>query len=137
MLRLDTFYADVRSTVLLGFSTASAALVTAADSVLAAIGKLQAQNGVQGIATLDFGATAANDATVTITGQSAILSTSILRVWADEAVTIDNTAQDHRQLAWSAKFSGQNIIPGVGFDIEAMLLVGQATGTFTINWNWN
>jgi hypothetical protein len=43
MLRLSTFPSDVRSVVLAGFSTASSAVVTAADTVLSALGKLQAQ----------------------------------------------------------------------------------------------
>jgi hypothetical protein len=41
--RLSSFFADVLGTLVAGLSTASSAVVTAADSVLSAIGKLQAQ----------------------------------------------------------------------------------------------
>lgn len=43
VLRLSTFPADVRGAVLTGFSTATNAAVVATDTVLAALGKLQAQ----------------------------------------------------------------------------------------------
>lgn len=43
MLRLSTFAADVRAAVLTGLSTATSTVITAADTVLTALGKLQAQ----------------------------------------------------------------------------------------------
>ncbi len=43
MQRLSSFPADVRNVILAGLSTATAAVVTAADTVLSALGKLQAQ----------------------------------------------------------------------------------------------
>lgn len=90
-----------------------------------------------GTAVIAFGSTPSNDATVTVTGQTGILTTSFVEAWVQENVTSgDNLLQDHRQLAWSAKLSPQNIIAGTGFDIEVMLLIGLVTGTFKINWVW-
>ena len=50
VLRLSSFAADVRGVILTGFSLASSAAVTATDTVLAGLGKLQAQ--VNGLATI-------------------------------------------------------------------------------------
>ena len=47
MLRLSSFPADVRGVLLTGLSTASAAAVSATDSILGALGKLAAQNQAQ------------------------------------------------------------------------------------------
>jgi hypothetical protein len=49
MLRLSTFTTDVLTSILSGLSTAANTAVTASDSVLVAIGKLQAQ--INGIST--------------------------------------------------------------------------------------
>lgn len=43
MLRLGSFAADVRSAVLTGLSTATGGAISASDTLLAALGKLQAQ----------------------------------------------------------------------------------------------
>lgn len=51
VLRLSTFPSDVRGVALTGLSTASSAAVTAADSVLTAFGKLQAQIALAGQAS--------------------------------------------------------------------------------------
>ena len=108
-----------------------------------------------GSAEVDFGAfPGASDASVTITGQSGILSTS--RVFAKIAAvaTVDHSADEH----WAETIDvvAGNIVAGVGFTIYAKNtnmvsgLMYEASnrppdggdgtrlyGKFTVHWQWS
>lgn len=72
--------------------------------------------GAQGTATLDFGAfPGASDASVAVTGQSGIVSGSLVEAWLRPAATVDHSADEH-MLETIKVFAG-NIVAGTGFTI--------------------
>lgn len=72
--------------------------------------------GAQGTATLDFGAfPGAADASVTVTGQAAILSGSLIEAWILPADTTDHTAGEH--IIDPPIVIAANIVAGTGFTI--------------------
>ena len=80
---ISDFAATVRSTVLTGLSTASATVATAADSVLVAIGKLQAQVSADYVTLL----TKVGSVTTGITGADAITNMVSLTQAEYDAIT--------------------------------------------------
>jgi hypothetical protein len=92
---------------------------------------------VIGSALLDFGAAPGSEsASVAITGQAEILSTSVVEAWVDvpAAGTADHTPDEH----WveELRVRAGNIVPGVGFTIYGIIGLGKAIGTFRVNWVW-
>jgi hypothetical protein len=74
--------------------------------------------GAQGTATIDFGAfPGGSDATVTVTGQTGIVSGSVLQAWLVAQPTADHTADEHRVETISVTCG--NIVPNTSFDIYA------------------
>lgn len=74
--------------------------------------------GAAGVAEIDFGAfPGGSDASVTITGQTRIASTSAVQAWLQPAATADHTADEHR--VETITVTAGNITPGVGFTIYA------------------
>jgi len=74
--------------------------------------------GAAGVAEIDFGAfPGGSDASVTITGQTRIASTSAVQAWLQPAATADHTADEHR--VETITVTAGNITPGVGFKIYA------------------
>lgn len=72
--------------------------------------------GAQGTATLDFGAfPGKSDASVDVTGQSGIVSGSLVEAWIRPEATADHTADEH--MAESLKIIAGNIVAGTGFTI--------------------
>ena len=86
-----------------------------------------------GTALVNFG-TGSSDTLTVITGQTGILSTSILQCTISPAVTSNNGIDEHwvENLAVSAG----NIVAGVGFTIYAKCTFGKAFGNFNIAWSW-
>ena len=86
-----------------------------------------------GTAVLDFGATAARDARLTVTGQSAITAGSYV-----EAFIFPNTATaDHsvdEQFIEAIDVRAGNIVAGAGFDIYGFAEIGTTYGKFNIGW---
>jgi hypothetical protein len=75
--------------------------------------------GAQGTATVNFGAfPGASDASVVITGQNAILSSSLVEAWLFPAATADHTHDEH--LVETISVIAGNIVAGVGFTIYAV-----------------
>lgn len=90
-----------------------------------------------GTATIDFGtAPGSNEASVAVTGQAAILSTSKADafVMADDTST-DHTASDHRYFETFASLSCGTPTDATGFTIYARSHQ-KLTGTWTIRWVW-
>lgn len=90
--------------------------------------------GANGVATLDFG-DESDFASVTITGQSGIVSGSACEAWFMAATTADNGPDEHEMIA-------QEIIPVCGAIVAStgFTIVAQASsrwsGQFSVNWVW-
>jgi hypothetical protein len=90
-----------------------------------------------GITTIDFGNhPGSNEASVNITGQTEILSTSKVEVFimADDS-TSDHTSNDHRHIQLFVNFIAGNIVENTGFTIYAKSLY-KMSGTWKIRWVW-
>ncbi len=86
---------------------------------------------------IDFGAfPGSNEASVTITGQSSILTTSSVEafIMADDSTT-QHTASDHKYLTALVGLSCSSPTAGSGFTIHARSLE-KLQGTFKIRWVW-
>ena len=92
-----------------------------------------------GEATIDFGAfPGANEASIAVTGQGTILSTSFAEAWimADDT-TSDHTANDHRYVeVIGTKFICGTPTNAIGFTIYGRC-VDKLQGTFKIRWVWS
>ena len=86
-----------------------------------------------GSATVDFG-TGNTDTLLAITGQSAILSGSMVDAWLVPAVTANNGIDEH----WveDLEVMAGNVIAGTGFTIYAKCRTGKAVGQFAVQWAW-
>ena len=93
---------------------------------------------LQGTAVLDFGAfPGAAQASVTVTGQAAILTTSACEAWIRIQDATATHSQDDHQVE-QLKITAGDIVAGTGFTIYGEnLLGGFCYGTFNINWVWN
>lgn len=98
--------------------------------------------GAQGTATLDFGAHPGSDmASVAVTGQTGIVSGSLVEAWIRPVVSADHSADEH--MVEDLYVTARDIVAGTGFTIfgfprtapggKAAKLIGQ----WTIAWVWN
>lgn len=139
---ISDFAASVLATVLTGLSLASSAAVTAADSVLVAIGKLQAQVSLRALLTSNTftGAQVFSDQQV-----SRAMLIDSANVFVDKgnssttAQTLDFTAGSHQRLAVTGAFtlSTSNWPPSGNMGEILLELVNGAA--FAITWptiNW-
>lgn len=91
----------------------------------------------QGTATINFGAAPGNsEASVAVTGQASILSTSKVEAYimADSTAT-GHTAADHRYASAFLGFTCGTLIAGTGFTIHGRCL-DKMEGSFLVNWVW-
>ena len=94
----------------------------------------------KGTAIIDFGAlgsAGSNEASIAVTGQSAILATSYVEafVMADNTST-DHSASDHRYFVADAGLSCGTPTGATGFTIYAYSKT-KLTGKYTLNWVWS
>ena len=99
-----------------------------------------AGNVTSGTTTVNFGATASevNDThkVVTVTGQTGILSTSVVLARVRAVASADHNIDEH--MVEQLKIEAGNIQPGVGFDITAICYGwGKTYGVFNLNWSWS
>ena len=85
-----------------------------------------------GSATIDF-STGNQIATVTVTGQTGILSGSTIQAFVMGDSTADHNAYEHSMVEMNLRAG--NIVPGVGFDIVATS-EWNLHGQFTVRWTW-
>lgn len=90
-----------------------------------------------GVVEIDFGSTPTNEASVTVTGQTGIQTTSTVDATIMARSTADNTLSDHQFAALSMRLSVSQPVADTGFTITAYNLIGFATGRFQINWRWS
>ena len=76
-----------------------------------------------------------SNATLTVTGQGSILSTSLVEAWISYAATSDHSADEH--LVEQLRVLAGNIVTGVSFDIVVVYdgLSG-VYGGWNVNWVW-
>jgi hypothetical protein len=76
--------------------------------------------GAKGTAIVDFGAfPGLSDASVAVTGQAGILSTSLVEAWIYPLATSDHSADEHMVETIHAFADASTIVAGTGFTIKA------------------
>ena len=90
-----------------------------------------------GTATIDFGAyPGANEASVAVTGQSAILATSKVEAWImGDDTSSSHTAEDHKYAALFMALTCGTPTASTGFTIYARA-IDKLQGTWTVRWVW-
>ena len=91
-----------------------------------------------GSAELDFGALGSagtNEASVNITGQTAILSTNACEAWIMREASTNHTANDQAYIATFTSITCGVPTDGVGFTIYGTSLE-KLTGKVKIRWVW-
>ncbi len=84
-------------------------------------------------AVIDFGATPASNASVFVAAPSITASSfPIARIAIGSTPT--NNVQSHRTAVASCSLVCGDIVPGVGFTIEAVGIRALATGSFLVQW---
>jgi hypothetical protein len=98
--------------------------------------------GATGTTTVDFGALPGkNDTSVAVTGQTGIVSDSIVGAWIQPTATADHNADEH--LVEGLNVYAGTIVAGTGFTIYITHDHGEsvgrdhfAWGRFTVAWAW-
>jgi hypothetical protein len=94
--------------------------------------------GAQGTAIIDFGASpgVAGPVSIAVTGQGSILTSSACEAWVrvQDATAAHNTDE---HIVENLKVEAGNIVAATGFTIYVVCTVGNAYGTFNLNWCWN
>lgn len=97
--------------------------------------------GAQGQTTINFGSFPGGpDASVVITGQTGILSGSLVEAWIAPIATADHTVAEH--YVSPPRVMAGEIVAGTGFTIRGFAsdVVGNwptTYGQWTVNWVWN
>lgn len=89
-----------------------------------------------GTATLDFGSTPTDEASVVVTGQAAILSGSRVKAWFQADTTADNGTDEHTEGGSLCPLTIGSIVAGTGFTIFAHPIAAMGLGQFTVHWEW-
>jgi hypothetical protein len=89
-----------------------------------------------GTATLDFGSSPSQLASIAITGQTGIQSSSFIEAWImPVSATANNTIDD--QIVSPVRIVANTIVVGVGFTITGVVDGGDfVTGQFQVAWTW-
>lgn len=90
-----------------------------------------------GTATLDFGATPAEEATLTVSGQAGLVATSHIEAWFQHGdSTADNSVDEHEEAAAVCPLACKWTVDG-SFEIKAMPISALAIGTFKLHYAWS
>ena len=93
---------------------------------------------VKGTATLDFGATPTDEATIAVIGQTNLQATSNIKAFfMATSTTADNDLDAHREANALCPLVIESVVAGTGFTIRAQALGVAATGTFNVRWEWS
>jgi len=92
-----------------------------------------------GTAIIDFGSAASmsRDASVVVTGQTAILAGSKIEAWLMGSSTADHSADEHIMATTMIDIITSVATPGDGFTIYGLVRDGTMHGQFTIQWVWS
>lgn len=88
---------------------------------------------VTGIATLGFGATPADVATVTVP-HTGVAGASEIEAYFMREATADNGVDEHEEAAALCPLVCGNIVAGVSFNVTAHPLATLGTGDFSLRW---
>ena len=88
---------------------------------------------VTGKTIIDFGA-GASIAAVAVTGQTGIVSGSIVQAWLMPMATLDHSVDEH--LAEGIDVFAGAIDAGMGFTIWARTRTSRLSGLWTVAWSW-
>lgn len=104
--------------------------------------------GAQGVATVNFGSslTGSLDASTAVTGQTSILTGSLVEAWVVPLPTADHSTDEH--LIDPPLVQAGAVTPGVGFTIYATSPLNPADssdrsdvtrlyGSWSVAWVWN
>lgn len=91
----------------------------------------------QGSATLDFGATPTDEASVVVTGQAGIVAGSDVEAYFMADSTADNGVDEHQEAGALCKLVCGSIVAGTGFTVYAHCLAMLGIGQFKIRWVWS
>ena len=91
--------------------------------------------GVEGVATVDFGAfPGGTDASVSVTGQSTVLNGDAPTAWVRAAATPEHSVDEHRVEPITVTVGVPT--PGVGFTIYANAPGRRLYGRWSIGWSY-
>ena len=95
-------------------------------------------SGNNGTATIDFGPTPNDSASIAVTGQTDITSAAHVRAWFQRDATAPggNSADEHEMAAVFCPLVVGNIIDADGFTVYGNSIGPLASGAFTLHWNW-
>lgn len=96
--------------------------------------RTQQVNNNAGVAIIDFGAAGQDIASLAITGQGAILTTSKIFVSVMAVDSADHSADEH--LVEQLSVRAGNIIAGTGFTIYGVTTGLALRGKFNVSWMW-
>jgi len=88
-----------------------------------------------GTTTLDFTTTPSSTASVAVTGQTGIATTSYVQVWVQGDSTSSNSVDSHLLFAALSGIIAKTLVAGTGFTIEAIVPT-KATRQFQVRWQW-
>lgn len=91
-----------------------------------------------GMRSVDFGShPGSNEAFITVTGQTSIVSTSNIKLFiSGEDTTVDHSANDHRWFANFVSLTYGSIIDGTGFTIY-INSTQKLSGVFKVRFEWS
>lgn len=94
--------------------------------------------GAQGTTTINFGALpGTQEASVAVTGQTSILSGSLVEAWIFPVATADHTVAEHYVDPPPSIIAGE-VVAGTGFTIRGTCPDGKNRyGQWTVAWVWN
>lgn len=92
--------------------------------------------GAAGTATLNFGATPTDEASVAVTGQAAIVAGSHAEAFFMQETTANNGVDEHAEAAALCPLVVSDIVAGTGFTIRARPIAMLGIGQFSVRWAW-
>lgn len=93
--------------------------------------------GAQGTTVIDFDAApGTNQMSISVTGQSSILSGSLVEAWISPTPTADHNLPEILLLSQHVGLVAHDIVAGTGFTITATTEL-RLTGQLSVNWVWN
>lgn len=87
-----------------------------------------------GTATISFGSTPTAEGSVTVTGQTSILTTSYVEAFLMAEAATGNTVTDSLFAGVALRLIVSDIVNATGFTINATSIAGLITGDISVRW---
>lgn len=129
--------ADTASATSLLTATVTASISESPDTVASTVATTALASGGQGTCTIDFGSfPGSNEASVTVTGITSILSTSKAEAFVmGDSSTTDHSASDHKYFTAFTGLTCGTPTTATGFIVYARS-IEKLQGTFLLNYVW-